>query len=101
MKHIHDQLAAIQRHGASSFGETSLADSHRPVTRRVRRDRAVRGSVATLAGVGVAGAGTFGVLQLRGADALAPAGGNAPTMTGTAGTTEIPLEKGEVPVGYD
>ena len=80
MKTIHDQLTAIQRHGASTFGETSLADSYRPVTRRVRRDRAVRGSVATLAGVGVVGAGAFGVLQLRGADALAPAGVTSPSV---------------------
>ena len=100
MKNIHDQLAAIQRHGARSFSDTSLADSHRPIARRVRRDRAVRGSVATLAGVGVAGAGTFGVLQLRGADALAPAGSPSPTGTGSDGTWEVVVD-GEVPVGYD
>lgn len=84
MNNLHDTLAAIQRHGASSFDETSLADSHRGVTRRVRRDRAVRASVATLAGVGVVGAGTFGVLQLRAADALVPPAGGSPSATGTA-----------------
>lgn len=89
MTNIHDHLAAIQRQGASSYAETTLADSHRPVARRVRRDRAVRGSVATLAGVGVLGAGTFGALQLRGADALAPASGSSPT----AGLTDDEREE--------
>ena len=101
MTTAHEYFAAIQRQGAAAFAGTDLASSHGPVARRVRRDRTVRAGVATFAGVGIAGAGTFGILQLRGADALAPAGGNAPSMTGTAGTTEIPLDGGEVPVGYD
>lgn len=90
MNHLHNQLAAIQRDGANSFATSSLANSHRHVTRRVRRDRVVRGSVATLAGVGVAGAGTFGILQLRGADALAPMGTPSPLASGTPNPSPSP-----------
>lgn len=81
MTHLHDQLAAIQREGASTFSTSSLAKTHGHITRRVRRDRVVRTGIAAVAGVGVAGAGTFGVLQLRGADALVPMGSPSPSVT--------------------
>ncbi|MFV0285901.1 MAG: hypothetical protein ACK5IM_05845, partial [Demequina sp.] len=69
MSTAREQFAAIARDGAARFSGTALADNYAGVTRRVRRDRGVRAGVTTLAGVGVVGAGTFGILQLRGADA--------------------------------
>ena len=88
MRNAHDELAAIAHGAAQRFPSTGLARDHGPVTRRVRRDRMARAGVTTLAGVGVAGVGTFGVLQLRGADAVAPLG--SPSPHGTVSPTAVP-----------
>ncbi|MDN4481265.1 endolytic transglycosylase MltG [Demequina muriae] len=90
MSTAREQLAAIQHRGATTYAGTALASSHGPVTRRVRRDRTVRAGVATLAGVGVVGAGAFGALQLRGADAVAPMGTLSPSVSGDSAPTPEP-----------
>ncbi|MFW2513338.1 endolytic transglycosylase MltG [Demequina sp. SO4-13] len=92
MSTAHEQLAAIQHRGAHVYAGTALAGDHGTVTRRVRRDRTVRAGVATLAGVGLAGAGTFGALQLRGADALGPAGTPSPSPSGSVSPTPAPSD---------
>lgn len=97
MSTAHEQLAAIQHRAATAYARTALASSHGPVTRRVRRDRTVRASVATLAGAGVLGAGTFGALHLRGADALGPMGTPSPSVTGEA--TPAPSPSDGLPEG--
>lgn len=90
MSNAHDRLAAIQRRGATAYPGTALAGSHGRVTRRVRRDRTVRAGVTTLAGAGVLGAGTFGVMQLQGADAVAPMGTPSASVTGEESTSPAP-----------
>ncbi|GIG55179.1 endolytic transglycosylase MltG [Demequina activiva] len=95
MNTAHDELAAIAREGAQRFSSTGLASSHATVTRRVRRHRVARGSVTAVAGVGIAGAGAFGVIQLRGADAVGPAGTLAPSITGAASPSASPVPSAE------
>ncbi|MFW7413459.1 endolytic transglycosylase MltG [Demequina sp. SO4-18] len=97
MSTAHEQLAAIQHRGRTVYAGTDLAHSHRGVTRRVRRDRTVRTGAATLAGVGIVGAGTFGALQLRGADALAPMG--TPSPSGTVAESPSPAPSDSLPSG--
>ncbi|WP_193746345.1 endolytic transglycosylase MltG [Demequina aestuarii] len=92
MSTAREQLAAIQHRGATAYAGTALASSHRGVTRRVRRDRTVRASAATLAGVGVVGAGTFGALHLRGADALGPMGAPSPSLSGSVSPSPAPSD---------
>ncbi|WP_084077684.1 endolytic transglycosylase MltG [Demequina sp. NBRC 110057] len=84
MSTARDQFAAIASDGAARFASTDLAAGYGAVTRRVRRDRGVRAGVTTLAGVGVVGAGTFGVLQLRGADATVLPATPSPSVSESA-----------------
>ncbi len=84
MSTAQERLSAIARDGATRFAATDLAHGHGAVTRRVRRDRSVRAGVTTLAGVGVVGAGTFGILHLRAADATVLPASPSPSVTGSA-----------------
>ncbi|WP_084102507.1 endolytic transglycosylase MltG [Demequina sp. NBRC 110051] len=90
MSTARDQLSAIARDGAARFAATDLAHGHGAVTRRVRRDRSVRAGVTTLAGVGVVGAGTFGIFQLRAADATLTPASPSPSVSGSAEPTPAP-----------
>ncbi|MFN3865975.1 MAG: endolytic transglycosylase MltG [Demequina sp.] len=95
MSTAREELATIQHRGAAAYAGTPLASGHGRVTRRVRRDRAVRAGVASLAGVGLIGAGTFGALQLRGPDALAPMGTPSPSSS----SAESPTPSRTLPEG--
>lgn len=90
MSTAQERLSAIARDGAARFAATDLAHGYGGVTRRVRRDRSVRAGVTTLAGVGVVGAGTFGILQLRAADATLMPASPSPSATGSAEQTPAP-----------
>ncbi len=69
MNTAHDLLDQLRLDGAARFANTDLASSHAGLTRRVRRDRAVRTSVMSVAGIAVVGAAAFGVSQLGSAPA--------------------------------
>nr|WP_284327425.1 hypothetical protein [Demequina litorisediminis] len=95
MSTAREQFAAIARDGAAQFSATDLAHNYAGVTRRVRRDRGVRAGVTTLAGVGVVGAGTFGVLQLRGADATVLPATPSPSVTESVSPSPSPQASDE------
>lgn len=101
MNTAHEELAAIARSGAQRFSTTALASSHAGVTRTVRRHRVVRGSVTAVAGVGIVGAGAFGVLQLRGADAVAPAGTPSPLGSVSPTPSASPVPSAEATQGEE
>ncbi|WP_084130178.1 endolytic transglycosylase MltG [Demequina sp. NBRC 110055] len=93
MSTAQERLSAIARDGAARFSSTDLAHGHGAVTRRVRRDRSVRAGVTTLAGVGVVGAGTFGILQLRAADATVLPASPSPSVSESVAPTAGPSTK--------
>jgi hypothetical protein len=95
MNTAHEEFAAIARAGAQRFSSTGLASSHASVARTVRRHRVMRGSVTAVAGVGIVGAGAFGVLQLRGADAVGPMGTPSPSSTVSPSPTTSPAPSAE------
>ncbi|MFV0632768.1 endolytic transglycosylase MltG [Demequina sp.] len=90
MNSAHDKLAAIQRAGAQQFAATDLAAGHGSVTRTVRRQRAVRGSVAAVAGVGLVGAGAFGIMQLGGPQVVGPMVTPSDSLTPTPNESASP-----------
>jgi UPF0755 protein len=64
MTNAHDVLEELRLDGAARFGDTALARDHQTVTRRVRRDRAVRASVtgaASVVGVAAAAGAAYGI----------------------------------------
>ncbi|WP_062079343.1 endolytic transglycosylase MltG [Demequina globuliformis] len=96
MTTAHDRLAGIAAEGARHFSGTRLATSHDHVTRRVRRDRAVHTGVTAVAGVGVIGAGAFGLMNLGTGSEYAPAG-PAATPSGSASTAPTPEAAASTP----
>ena len=73
MNIAHDLLEQLQLNGATRFANTDLAHSHAGLTRRVRRDRAVRMSVMSVAGVAIVGAAAVTIAHVAN-DPSAPAG---------------------------
>ena len=84
MNTAHDLLDQLRLDGATRFAETDLAHGHTKLTRRVRRDRAVRTSVLSVAGLAVVGAAAVGVGQLSAGDAAPAANPNPPSATARA-----------------
>jgi len=64
MNTAYELMDQLQGEGARLFARSALATDHSRVVRKVRRDRALRTSVLSLAGVAVAGAAAFGVANL-------------------------------------
>lgn len=86
MNTAHELLEQLRLDGAGQFGATDLAHNHSPLVRRVRRDRAVRTSVMSIAGVAVVGAAAIGVSQL-GSAPVNPAA--TPTAPSSAPSAEV------------
>ncbi|WP_062291052.1 endolytic transglycosylase MltG [Demequina phytophila] len=73
MSTAHQALRDLERSGAATFDATRLAGDLSPVTRRVRRHRAVRAGAGSVAGLAVLGAGAYGVLRWGTDRTVAPA----------------------------
>lgn len=86
MNTAHELLEAVRRDGAARFAATSLATDHAPLTRRVRRQRAVRTVGVSVASVGAAGALVFAVAHQIPAQ-LAPGVTTSPTNPASASPT--------------
>ena len=72
MNTAHELMEALQRQGAERFAQTGLAHNHGRVTRTVRRDRAMRGSLVAVTSVAAVGGIAFGVTQFDGAAPVTP-----------------------------
>ncbi|WP_062522646.1 endolytic transglycosylase MltG [Demequina silvatica] len=83
MSTAHQALRDLERSGAATFDATRLAGDLSPVTRRVRRHRATRAGVGSVAGLAVLGAGTYGVLRWGPDRTVAPAV-TSPAPSGSA-----------------
>lgn len=100
MNSAHDLMAELQRDGAARFGATGLATDHAGVARKVRRDRAVRATVFSVAGVAVAGAAAVGLAQLTPTQVTpavtptAPSGGPTAEPTPSAPPAVVTLSVG-------
>lgn len=91
MNTAHELLETVRRDGAARFATTSLASDHAPITRRVRRQRAVRTAGASLASVGAAGALVFvAAHQIQSQPAPGGTPGATAVPTATASTSPTP-----------
>ena len=86
MNTAHDLMEQLQGNGAHLYASSALATDHTRVVRKVRRDRAVRTSLLSVAGLAVAGAAAVGVANLRTAP-LVPAA--TPTPPSAAPSTIV------------
>jgi len=84
MNEAHELLERLQQDGAARFASTRLARGHAGVTRRVRRDRAVRSSLLTVTGVAAAGGVAFAVAQSGVPGPVPPATANPAAPTPSA-----------------
>ncbi|WP_062463940.1 endolytic transglycosylase MltG [Demequina soli] len=91
MTTAHDILRDLERSGAREFETTALAGDLSPVTRRVRRQRAARAGVGSVAGLAVLGAGTYGLLRAGDHGAVAPAVDSPAPSTSAAPTPDAPV----------
>src|SRR4051794_5017075 len=64
MNTAHDLLDQLRLDGAARFADAGLSRDHAGVARRVRRHRAVRTSVLSVAGLALVGAAAVTVAQL-------------------------------------
>ena len=89
MSTAYELMESLRTEGASRFEQTSLAQDHSPLTRRVRRQRTVRTAGASVVGVAAAGAVMFAGSQFLDKDTAVPpanptTAAPAPTASGNA-----------------
>lgn len=87
MNDAHELMERLQQDGAARFAGTRLASDHGGVTRRVRRDRAVRTSLVAVTSVAAVGGVAFAATHLNQAGPVTPATVNPATPTPSASET--------------
>ncbi|WP_062515851.1 endolytic transglycosylase MltG [Demequina gelatinilytica] len=91
MSTAHDALAAIRATAAQDFATTGLSAGLSPVTRRVRRHRAVRAATGSVAGIAALGAGVYGYSRWGAAVPVAPAS-TSPSVQATTPASSATAE---------